>query len=76
MIKYKLKALLEQKIQREGRTISLSEVAREIGIQRAAMSKIAADNGYVTTTTTLDKLCAYFDCEIAELVEYCPDNDQ
>ena len=34
------------------------------------LSKILNHKGHSTGTDTLDKLCAYFECRIEDLVEY------
>ncbi len=70
MIRYNLKALIEGKSAKEGRKISGAEIANEIGIQRSAMAKMIRDEGYNTTTKTLDSLCQYFDCKIEDLITY------
>ena len=70
LIRYNLKQLIERKSLREGRKISGTEIANEIGIQRSAMAKMIRDEGYTTTTKTLDALCQYFDCRIEDLVTY------
>jgi putative transcriptional regulator len=36
------------------------------------LSKMINHKGYSTVTDNLDKLCAYFDCELVELAEYLP----
>ncbi|WP_238322196.1 helix-turn-helix domain-containing protein [Vibrio mexicanus] len=53
--------------------ISQAAIAREIGVQRSAINKLVTSKDYVTTTTTLNALCAYFDCKIEDLIEYVPD---
>ncbi|RQW61165.1 helix-turn-helix domain-containing protein [Vibrio viridaestus] len=70
MIRYNLKKLIEAKSLKEGRKISGAEIASEIGIQRSAMAKMIRDEGYTTTTKTLDALCHYFNCRIEDLVTY------
>lgn len=70
LIRYNLKKLIEKKSQEEDRKISGAEIANEIGIQRSAMAKMIRDEGYTTTTKTLDALCRYFGCRIEELVTY------
>lgn len=70
MIRYNLKKLIEEKSLQEGRKISGAEIAGEIGIQRSAMAKMIRDEGYTTTTKTLDALCHYFGCRIEDLVTY------
>ncbi|CAH8188539.1 helix-turn-helix domain-containing protein [Vibrio aestuarianus] len=70
LIRYNLKQLIEKKSLQEGRKVSGAEIANEIGIQRSAMAKMIRDEGYTTTTKTLDSLCRYFGCRIEELVTY------
>lgn len=72
-IRYKLKELIELKEKVEGKKISQAAIAREIGVQRSAINKLVTSRDYVTTTTTLNALCSYFDCKIEDLVEYIPD---
>ncbi|MGR5409082.1 helix-turn-helix domain-containing protein [Vibrio alfacsensis] len=72
-IRYKLKELIELKEKIEGKKISQAAIAREIGVQRSAINKLVTSKDYVTTTTTLNALCAYFDCKIEDLVEHVPD---
>ncbi|WP_442961480.1 MULTISPECIES: helix-turn-helix domain-containing protein [unclassified Pseudoalteromonas] len=45
-------------------------VAEAAGLQKAAISKMAKNNNYSTTTRTLDALCTYFDCKIEDLITY------
>ncbi|WP_264877416.1 helix-turn-helix domain-containing protein [Vibrio agarivorans] len=73
MIKYKLQEQMELKKKRDNIKISQADVARAIGVQRAAISKLIVNKNYVTTTSTLDALCKFFDCQIEDLVEYVPD---
>ena len=73
MIKYKVIALLEDKSQKEGKKITLSDLAREIGIQSSAMSKIANNRGYYSSLKTIEELCKFFDCSIEDVVEIVPD---
>ncbi|SBT11923.1 helix-turn-helix domain-containing protein [Vibrio celticus] len=70
MIRYNLKELIEKKSKEEGRKISGAQIAAEIGIQRSAMAKMIRDEGYTTTTKTIDALCEYFDCDVSELIWY------
>tara|TARA_B100001059_G_scaffold231187_2_gene266579 strand:+ start:4015 stop:4239 length:225 start_codon:yes stop_codon:yes gene_type:complete len=72
-IRYKLKELIELREKIEDKKISQAAIAREIGVQRSAINKLVTSKDYVTTTTTLNALCAYFDCKIEDLVEYVPD---
>lgn len=70
MIRFKLKQLIADKEFREGRRITIAEVAKETGIHRMTLSKIANHRSYSTVTDNVDALCAYFDCDVGELMEY------
>lgn len=70
MIRFRLKELIADKEFKEGRRITLAEVALETGLHRATLSKLANQKGYNTTTDVLDKLCAYFSVELGELAVF------
>lgn len=72
MLRFKLKERIAAKEFKEGRRISLSEVAQTTGIGRITLSRML-NRGSNVRSDTLDRLCAYFDCRIEELVEYVPD---
>ncbi|GAB6040742.1 helix-turn-helix domain-containing protein [Endothiovibrio diazotrophicus] len=55
---------------RVGRRVALDEVARETGIGRTTLTRIAGNLGHSTSTETLDNLCEFFDCRIEQLIEY------
>lgn len=70
MIRYHLRRLLAEKEFQEKRRITISELAKETGINRMTLSKIINHPGHSTVTDNLDKLCHYFDCEIEDLVTH------
>lgn len=73
MIRYLLQDLLSKRSFQEGRRIDWLEVAEATGIHRVTLSKMVTHRGYNSTTTSLDRLCRYFNCEIGSLIEYVPD---
>ncbi len=73
MLRFRVKELIADKEFREGRHITLTEVADACGINRMTLSKIAGKRGYSTVTDNLDALCRYFRCDISALVEYLPE---
>ncbi|MEZ9871831.1 MULTISPECIES: helix-turn-helix domain-containing protein [unclassified Vibrio] len=75
MIRYNLKEFIDKKSAEEGRKISGAQIAAEIGIQRSAMAKMIRDEGYTTTTKTLDALCQYFDCDVSDLIMFERESD-
>jgi putative transcriptional regulator len=75
MIRYHLQSLVAEKQFREGRRITLIEIARETDISRVTLSKMVNVRGYPTLTDHLDKLCRYFGCRLDQLAEYIPDEE-
>lgn len=73
MIRYRIQELLADKHFREGRRITIKELAEATGISRVTLSKMVNQIGYGTLTDHLDKLCRFFGCTISELAEYVPD---
>lgn len=73
MIRFKLGEMIERKQFTDGRRLTISEVAAATGLNRMTLSKILNQKGYGTGTETIDKLCAYFSCQVSDLMEYVPD---
>jgi len=69
MLRFKLKERIADKEFKEGRRISLTEVAEVTSIGRITLSRML-NRGANVRSDTLDRLCAYFDCRIEDLVEY------
>ena len=74
MLRFKIKQLLEKREFDENRRITINELAETTGINRMTLSKIINHRGYSTVTDNLDKLCAFFQCKVEDLVEYIPDD--
>lgn len=70
MIRFKLAEMIEKRQFAEGRRITIAEIAERTGLNRMTLSKILNIKGYGTGTETIDKLCAYFECEVGDLMEY------
>ncbi|MDA8412679.1 MAG: helix-turn-helix transcriptional regulator [Desulfobacteraceae bacterium] len=76
MIRFYLKALIEEKQFQEGKRIRMEDIALKTGIHRTTLSKIVNVRGYNTTTDVVDKLCRYFGgCHVEKLMQYVPDED-
>lgn len=73
MIVFRLGRLMDEKGFREKRRVTLEEVARETGIGRNTLSRLASNRPYNATTDTLDRLCQYFGCQLHDLALYVPD---
>lgn len=74
MIRFRLQELMAEKQFKEGRKITVKEVAEGTGINRATLSKMLNTKGHSTVTDNLDALCRYFECEIQDVAVYLPDN--
>lgn len=71
MIRFYLKALIEEKQFQEGKRIRMEDIALKTGIHRTTLSKIVNVRGYNTTTDVVDKLCRYFGgCHVEKLMQY------
>jgi putative transcriptional regulator len=70
VIRYRLKELIADQTFRLGRIVTMEEVARETGLHRMTLSRMANIRGYVTRTDILDKLCEYFGCRLEELAQH------
>ncbi|SDM97378.1 helix-turn-helix domain-containing protein [Vreelandella arcis] len=76
MIRFRLKELLAEKGFQENRRVTLDEVSQATGIHRTTLSKIANQRGYNTGTENVDRLCEYFECNVADIIEYVPTPDK
>jgi putative transcriptional regulator len=74
MIRILLHDMLSKKCFLEGRRIDWGDVAAATGIHRVTLSKMLNLRGYNATLSILDKLCAYFACNVGDLMTYVPDD--
>ena len=75
MFRYRFKELIADKEFREGRVVTILEIADQTGISRLTLSRLANRPGYLPRANVLDKLCSYFQCPIEKLVEHIPDGN-
>lgn len=73
MLRFRLKELIADKGFKEGRVVTMLEVAEATGVHRMTLSKLANHRGYNPTADVLDRLCTFFGCRIEQLVEHIPD---
>ncbi|WP_422732628.1 helix-turn-helix domain-containing protein [Microbulbifer magnicolonia] len=72
MLRFKIKERIADKEFAEGRRVTIGEVAEATGIHRMTISKMINQRGYNTGTENLDKLCAYFECRVEDLIQHMP----
>ncbi|WP_276968351.1 helix-turn-helix domain-containing protein [Metallibacterium scheffleri] len=73
-IRFKLKERIADVEFRERRVVQLKEIAEATGIHRVTLSKIANNKRYNVGVDTIEKLCAYFNCGVGDILEYVPDS--
>jgi putative transcriptional regulator len=76
MIRILLKELVARKEFADKRKIRLDDLSSATGISKNTLSRMQSAQGYNTKIENLDKLCAYFDCRIEDLLEYIPEKVQ
>lgn len=75
MIRFHLKKLISDWEFREGRRLTIAELAEGANVARPTISRILNQRGYNTTTDNVGKLCAFFGCRVEDLVEFVPDDE-
>ena len=73
MIRFRLSELIADRQFKEGRRITLIEIAAATGINRMTLSRMLNTKGYSTVTDNLDRLCKYFGCQVADLATFVGD---
>lgn len=76
MIRFKLQELLAEKQFKDGKRVTLIEVAEATGINRMTLSRMINNRGYSTVTDNLDKLCKFFGCKVEDIAEYVEDRPE
>lgn len=57
------------------RRMSLQDLAEQVGITQANLSKIKNNKVNAIRFSTLNKICEVLDCQPGDLLEYEPDHD-
>lgn len=57
------------------RRLKIADVSRETGIHRNALTLLYRDEASRIDVDTIDKLCAFFECRVGDLLEYIPGSD-
>jgi len=70
MIRFKLKELIAQKEYEEKRRITLEEIAKSTELHRSTLSKINNQKASTSKIEVIDKLCAYFDVDVSQIIEF------
>lgn len=75
MLRFKLRERIADLEFKERRRVTIQEVAAATGLSRMTLSKLINEHGANVQTDALERLCAYFDCRVEDLVAYVKDED-
>ena len=56
------------------RLLKISTVAQATGISRTTLTNLYYRRSFQISLDTLDKLCAFLDCSVGDIIEYRPDD--
>lgn len=70
MLRYKVRELLAEKCFKEDRRVTFKELSADSGISKQTLTRMVNQRGYITGTDQIDKLCAYFNCSVGEVMEF------
>lgn len=74
MILFRIKELVAEKEKRENRKVTLAEISQHTGVNRTSLSKMQnPDMKHSTTTSAIDALCRFFDCNVEDIMVYVKD---
>ena len=76
LIRNRFKILLAQKETRDGRKYTYDDIRAATKISPTTLSNYAQGTVTRFDEPTLVALCNFFECELAELIEYPPDQSQ
>lgn len=73
MIRFHLKRQMSEWEFKEGRRLTIGELAEKSQVTRPTLSRILNQKGYNTTTENIGRLCEFFDCRVEDLMEFVRD---
>jgi putative transcriptional regulator len=57
---------------KEGRRVTYSDITAATGIYNTTLTRLANDKAELIGKSTMDRLCAFFDCQPGDLFIYVP----
>ena len=74
MILFRIIELVAEKEKREKRKVTLAEISEHTGVNRTSLSKMQnPDMKHSTSTSSIDALCRFFDCNVEDIMVYVKD---
>jgi putative transcriptional regulator len=72
MIQCRLRELMAAKTRLTRRKITYSVIKEETGLSKTTLVRLGNDRADLIGTSTMDRLCAFFDCQPGDLFVYLP----
>ena len=72
MIQSRLRELMAATSRETRRKITYDVIWSETGLSRSTLARLANDREERIAISTLDRLCAFFDCQPGDLLIYVP----
>ena len=73
MIQCRLRELMAAKGRRERRKITYGDILEQTGVSKNTLTRLANDKASMVGTSTINRLCTYFDCQPGDLFVHVPD---
>ena len=70
MIQCRLRELMAIKARKGGRRVTYSDITAATGIYNTTLTRLANDKADLIGKTTMDRLCAFFNCQPGDLFIY------
>ena len=72
MIQCRLRELMAAKTRETHRKITYDVIKAETGLSKTTLVRLANDKAELIGKSTMDRLCAFFDCQPGDLFVYVP----
>ena len=76
MIQTRLRELIGKKSRQERRRITYDDILANTGINKRSLTRLANDRADRVAFSTMNRLCAYFDCQPGDLFIYVVEADE
>ena len=70
MIQLRLRELMAAKSRRDRRKITYDDILTQTGISKNTLTRLANDRAGGVHLSTIERLCAYFECQPGDLFFY------
>ena len=75
MIQCRLRELMAAMSRQERRKITYDIINEAMGLAKSTLARLANDKSELIGKSTMDRLCAFFDCQPGDLFVYLPSTE-